>query len=65
PLLYTTSGKFMDYFGLKSMEDMPQLKEFQATAEEIGEPSALEEIIPYEYPENREEPLATPVDESE
>jgi segregation and condensation protein B len=48
PLLYTTSGKFMDYFGLKSMEDLPQLKEFQAASEEIGEPSALEEVIPLE-----------------
>jgi segregation and condensation protein B len=48
PLLYTTSGKFMDYFGLKSMEDLPQLKEFQAASEEIGEPSPLEEVIPLE-----------------
>lgn len=45
PLLYATSGKFMDYFGLKSMEDLPQLKEFQATGDEIGEPSALEEVV--------------------
>ena len=45
PLLYATSGKFMDYFGLKSMEDLPQLKEFQVTGEEIGEPSALEEVV--------------------
>lgn len=50
PLLYTTSGKFMDYFGLKSMEDLPQLKEFQAASEEIGEPPALEEVIHVESP---------------
>ena len=48
PLLYTTSGKFMDYFGLKSMEDLPQLKEFQPPTEEIGEPSSLEEVVPGE-----------------
>src|SRR5687768_9032105 len=54
PLLYTTSGKFMDYFGLKSIDDLPQLKEFQAPAEEIGEPTPLEEIISYAYPENGE-----------
>jgi segregation and condensation protein B len=48
PLMYRTSGKFMDYFGLKSMEDLPQLKEFQAPAEQIGEPSALEEVVPDE-----------------
>ncbi len=79
PLLYTTSGKFMDYFGLKSMEDMPQLKEFQVATEEIGEPSAMEEEINYSYPvnsenqdgneqmalSNGEDPISTPVDESE
>ena len=48
PLLYTTPGKFMDYFGLKSMEDLPQLKEFQPPTEEIGEPSSLEEVVPGE-----------------
>ena len=58
PLLYTTSGKFMDYFGLKSMEDLPQLKEFQAASEEIGEPPALEEVIHVESPfDHNGEPL--------
>ena len=45
PLLYTTSGKFMDYFGLRSMDDLPQLKEFIVASEEIGEPPALEETV--------------------
>ena len=47
PLLYAVSPKFMDYFGLKSMDDLPQLKEFQVASEEIGEPSSLEEVVPY------------------
>ena len=54
PLLYSTSGKFMDYFGLKSMDDLPQLKEFHMASEEIGEPTPLEETVPYDYPENGE-----------
>lgn len=45
PLLYSTSEKFMDYFGLRSIEDLPQLKEFQIPIDEIGEPSALEEVV--------------------
>lgn len=45
PLLYTTSGKFMDYFGLRSMEDLPQLKDFHLPAEMIGEPSSVEEVV--------------------
>jgi segregation and condensation protein B len=28
PLLYGTSEKFMDYFGLRSIDDLPKLKEF-------------------------------------
>lgn len=67
PLLYTTSSKFMDYFGLRSMEDLPQLKEFQMPADEIGEPSSLEEVVStdHTFKENGEpgQPLST--DESE
>lgn len=64
PLLYSASGKFMDYFGLKSMDDLPQLKEFQMAAEEIGEPTPLEEIVPFEYQGNGEGQLSH-ADESE
>lgn len=67
PLLYATSAKFMDYFGLRSIEDLPQLKEFQVPAEEIGEPSALEEVVSFELPqpENDRHGQLLPVDESE
>ena len=67
PLLYATSGKFMDYFGLKSMEDLPQLKEFQVPAEEIGEHSTLEEVVSIALPpSNDDEPTEIlPADESE
>lgn len=65
PLLYSTSGKFMDYFGLKSIDDLPQLKEFQMASEEIGEPSPLEEVIPYDFPENGESQMPLSTDESE
>src|SRR5687768_1704324 len=65
PLLYSTSGKFMDYFGLKSMDDMPQLKEFIIAGEEIGEPAPLEEVVSYNFPENGGSHHLTPTDESE
>lgn len=32
PLLYGTSPKFMDYFGLKKIEDLPKLKELESEA---------------------------------
>lgn len=67
PLLYATSGKFMDYFGLRSIEDLPQLKEFQVPVEEIGEPSSLEEVVTFELPqaENEGNGHLPPTDESE
>ncbi len=48
PLLYGTSVKFMDYFGLKSIKDLPQPKDFKEPDSEIGERAPVEE-------ENREE----------
>jgi len=32
PILYGTSDKFLHYFGLKSLQDLPSLEEFAATA---------------------------------
>ncbi len=43
PLLYGTGQKFMDYFGLKSIKDLPQLKEFKDPESSIGEPERLEQ----------------------
>ncbi|MFM6975229.1 MAG: SMC-Scp complex subunit ScpB [Sphingobacteriaceae bacterium] len=37
PLLYHTSNLFMDYFGLNSLADLPQLKDVIAESNEIGE----------------------------
>lgn len=45
PLLYATSEKFMDYFGLRSMDDLPQLKDFLTPDEQIGEPYAVDEVV--------------------
>ncbi len=36
PILYGVSEKFMDYFGLKGMNELPTLKEFIQTDNEIG-----------------------------
>lgn len=43
PLLYGTSPKFMDYFGLESLQDLPKLKEFKPADQEIGTPQSIEE----------------------
>ena len=42
PLIYGTSAKFMDYFGLGSLKDLPKLKDFKLPDNEIGTTSANE-----------------------
>ena len=37
PLLYGTSNKFMQHFGLNSIKDLPKLKEFKEEENQIGE----------------------------
>lgn len=37
PLLYSTSEKFMNYFGLKNLKDLPKPKDFKNPDSEIGE----------------------------
>lgn len=39
PILYGTSGVFMDYFGINSSADLPQLKDLHQDTNAIGEPS--------------------------
>ncbi len=52
PLLYGTSDKFMEYFGLKSISDLPKLKEIQPIENQVGEAAPiLEEINPVESSE--------------
>jgi segregation and condensation protein B len=38
PLLYATSKSFMDYFGISTVSDLPQLKDLHVEQNEIGEP---------------------------
>ena len=43
PLLYSVTSRFMDYFGIKGLEDLPTPKDFQQPENEIGTPEAMEE----------------------
>lgn len=48
PLLYGTSEKFMDYFGIKDLKDLPKPKDFEMPETEVGEPAPIEVVIPTE-----------------
>lgn len=37
PLIYGTSSKFMEYFGINSIKDLPQPKDFSQPDNQIGE----------------------------
>jgi segregation and condensation protein B len=37
PLIYGTSDKFMEYFGINSIHDLPQPKDFSQPDNQIGE----------------------------
>ncbi len=44
PLLYGTTVKFLDHFGIKDTKELPNLKEFETVENSIGdEPSIIEE----------------------
>ena len=45
PIIYVTSQTFMDYFGIKSVKDLPQLKDLHQEQNEIGTPSELNENL--------------------
>ncbi|MFK7935869.1 MAG: SMC-Scp complex subunit ScpB [Saprospiraceae bacterium] len=46
PLLYTTSQKFMDYFGIETLNDLPKPKDFAMPDSEVGEQAPIEEKAP-------------------
>lgn len=48
PMLYATSQVFMDYFGIKNVTDLPQLKDLRAPQNEIGETEQSLEEMPSE-----------------
>jgi segregation and condensation protein B len=55
PLIYGTSDKFMQHFGLGSIDDLPQLKEIKKPENEIGEPAPIEELtLPKENTNERQ-----------
>lgn len=55
PLLYITSPKFTDYFGLKSIKDLPKLKEIEPVDHQIGEPAPIESELKLSHSVDKQE----------
>lgn len=49
PLLYGTTEKFMNHFGLKSLNDLPKIKEFEVSENQVG-PQSDVVVSPEEKP---------------
>ena len=54
PVLYSTSRTFMDYFGIKNVKDLPQLKDIHLESNEIGSSTEMLDASNYipELPES-------------
>jgi segregation and condensation protein B len=63
PILYGTSEKFMDHFGLSSITDLPTMKEMITADSEVGEAEPIEMIT--EYLEENEDGSTTGESDSE
>jgi len=50
PLLYGTSDRFMDYFGINDLKDLPTPKDFATEENEIGIPESAPEPPTSELP---------------
>ncbi|MEL6143757.1 MAG: SMC-Scp complex subunit ScpB [Bacteroidota bacterium] len=46
PLLYGVTNRFLDYFGIKDLQELPQPKDFKVAENEIGQPEPMEEEAP-------------------
>ena len=55
PLLYGTSAKFMDYFGMKSLKDLPKLQDFDTEENQVGEQAPIVDVVPLVEPVSTEE----------
>jgi len=62
PLLYGTSDKFMDYFGIKDLKELPKPKDFEMPETEVGEPAPIEVVVPTEGNEIEDTAIDTDAD---
>jgi len=70
PILYGTSDKFMDYFGIRDITDLPKLKEIIVSENSIGMEAGLEKLHKEGHTEDYKffpdpEPINEEVDPSE
>lgn len=63
PILYGTTNEFLQHFGLRSLEELPKLKEFQESDLDFVREKARAEIINKETGKLESAPVAVTTDE--
>ena len=43
PLIYKTTQKFLDYFGINNLSELPQLKDIRENVNQIGSSAPIDE----------------------
>ena len=51
PILYETTSEFLDYFGLSTIEDLPDMKDFIAESETIEDDDKESDLYTSKYKE--------------
>jgi segregation and condensation protein B len=54
PLIYQTTTRFMDYFGISSLSDLPKMKEIRSSDNQMGEQAPIVELVEEESLTNTE-----------
>jgi len=60
PLLYSTGNRFLDYFGLNDLSELPQIKDFHLPENQLGTPEEVMTLTDEPIPG----PTATPKENS-
>ena len=50
PLMYETTAEFLKHFGLKSLEELPPIEQFEASGTQAAQPPLREEPLPPQPP---------------
>jgi segregation and condensation protein B len=64
PFLYGTTKEFLDYFGLKELQDLPKIEEFQELGVDIPQQAPPQEVLAVEVPAQVQEQFKSQLEQA-
>jgi segregation and condensation protein B len=65
PFLYITTRKFLEYFGLNALKDLPKLEDFVALAKKENVDNTLtDKQIPLAYESHKDDSASNPIEDN-